>query len=145
MGKMIHEELSGAIVGSAMRVLNHLKPGLDEKLYERAMALELRHRGHNVVAQRSFPVSYRGELIGNLLPDLIVDDTIIVDSKVVSAFSETGADAWLLKHHRSPARVAPEFQERETQLEACCRTCRTRRLHSARFARRILFPSVKSA
>jgi PD-(D/E)XK nuclease superfamily len=34
---MIHEKLSGEIIGAAMEVLNELKPGLDEKLYERAM------------------------------------------------------------------------------------------------------------
>jgi hypothetical protein len=34
--------------------------------------------------QRSFPVSYRGELIGNLVPDLIVDNAVIVDPKVVA-------------------------------------------------------------
>ena len=42
-----------------------------------------------MIAQRSYPVFYRSELIGHLLPDLIVDDTIIVDPKVVSAFNET--------------------------------------------------------
>ncbi len=63
---MIHEELSGKIIGAAMAVLNELKPGLDEKLYERTMIIELTHRGHVVSVQRSFPVSYRGELIGNL-------------------------------------------------------------------------------
>jgi GxxExxY protein len=89
MGNILHEELSGAIIGIAMEVLNELKPGLDEALYERAMAIELRRRGHVVNAQHSFPVLYRGELIGTLVPDLIVDDCIIVDPKVVSAFSET--------------------------------------------------------
>jgi GxxExxY protein len=39
--------------------------------------------------QHSFPVSYRGELIGNLVPDLIVDNAIIVDPKVVTCFTET--------------------------------------------------------
>jgi GxxExxY protein len=33
-------------------------------------------------------VFYRGELIGNLVPDLIVDDAVIVDAKVVSMFNE---------------------------------------------------------
>jgi GxxExxY protein len=42
---MIHEELSREIIGAAMVVLNELKPGLDEKLYERAMMIELKHRG----------------------------------------------------------------------------------------------------
>jgi GxxExxY protein len=86
---MLHEELSGKIIGAAMEVLNELKPGLDEKLYERAMIIELKHRGHVVSVQSSFPVSYRGELIGNLIPDLIVDNAVIVDPKVVSCFTET--------------------------------------------------------
>ncbi len=86
---MIHEELSGKIIGAAMEVLNELKPGLDEKLYERAMIIELKHRGHIVSVQSSFPVFYRGELIGNLIPDLIVDSAVIVDPKVVSCFTET--------------------------------------------------------
>jgi GxxExxY protein len=41
-----------------------------------------------VEAQRSFPVSYHGEIIGNLTPDLIVDDTVIVDLKVVCSFND---------------------------------------------------------
>ena len=63
--------------------------GLDEKLYERAMIIELKRRGHDVSIQTSFPVYYRGELIGNLIPDLIVDHAVIVDPKVVSCFTET--------------------------------------------------------
>jgi GxxExxY protein len=86
---MIHEELSGEIIGAAMVVLNELKPGLDEKLYERAMIIELKHRGYIVSVQSSFPVSYRGELIGNLVPDLIVNNAVIVDPKVVSCFTDT--------------------------------------------------------
>jgi GxxExxY protein len=86
---MIHEELSRDIIGAAMEVLNELKPGLDEKLYERALTIELTHRAHIVSVQRSFPVSYHGELIGNLIPDLIVDNAVIVDPKVVACFTET--------------------------------------------------------
>ena len=89
MGKIIHEQLSGAIIGIAMEVLNELNPGLDEVLYERALVIELRRRGHEVAAQKSFPVFYRAELIGNLVPDLIVDSSVIVDPKVVTAFNET--------------------------------------------------------
>ncbi len=88
---MIHEELSGEITPNAfgVEVLNELKPGLDEELYERAMLIELKHRGHTVSAQSSFPVSYRGELTGDLIPDLIVDDAVVVDPKVVSGFTDS--------------------------------------------------------
>jgi len=72
-----------------MEVLNELKPGLDEKLYERAITIDLKRRGHRVSVQSSFPVSYRGELIGNLVPDLIVDDAVIVDPKVVTCFTDS--------------------------------------------------------
>jgi GxxExxY protein len=87
--RMIHEELSREIIGAAMVVLNELKPGLDEKLYEGAMMIELKHRGHRISVQVTFPVSYRGQLIGNLIPDLIVDDAVIVDPQIVSCFNDT--------------------------------------------------------
>jgi GxxExxY protein len=86
---MLQEELSGKIIGAAMEVLNALRPGLDEKLYERALSIELKNRGQVVSVQCSFPVCYSAELIGNLVPDLIVDNAIIVDPKVVACFTET--------------------------------------------------------
>ena len=86
---MLHEEVSGKIIGAAMEVLNELKPGLDEKLYERALIIELKRGGYVVSVQRSFPVSYLGKLIGNLVSDLIVDNAVIVDPKVVACFTET--------------------------------------------------------
>jgi len=84
MGKLIHEALSRKIIGAAMEELNKIKPGLDEKLYERALLIELRRRGHTVESQKDFPVFYESELIGNLAPDLIVDGKVIVDPKVVA-------------------------------------------------------------
>jgi GxxExxY protein len=89
MARIVHEELSRRIIGAAMQVLNELKPGLDEKLYERAIIIELKRGGHDIAVQRSYPVIFRGELIGSLVPDLIVDDAVIVDPKVVACFTET--------------------------------------------------------
>ena len=51
---MIHEEVSGKIIGAAMEVLNELKPGLDEKLYEHALIIELKRRGHVVQCRACF-------------------------------------------------------------------------------------------
>ncbi|HUT35778.1 MAG TPA: GxxExxY protein [Planctomycetota bacterium] len=86
---LLHEKLTEEIIGSAMMVLNELKPGLDEKVYENALSVELRCRGHRVDQQKQFPVYYRGELVGTLIPDMIVDDLVIVDTKVALAFHET--------------------------------------------------------
>ena len=89
MEKLIHEKLSGEIIGAAMTVLNELKPGLDEKLYENALVIELTERGHSVNQQKVFDVAYKSHPIGKLVPDLIVDDLVIVNPKVASAFTET--------------------------------------------------------
>ena len=43
-----HRELSAAIIGAAMKVLNGLRPGLDEKIYENSLMLELIAQGHQV-------------------------------------------------------------------------------------------------
>jgi GxxExxY protein len=87
--ELIHKELSKSIIGAAMSVLNELKPGLDEKLYERAMVIELHKRGHQVDQQKEFPVYYDEQHIGTLIPDLIVDGQVIADPKVVTKFNET--------------------------------------------------------
>jgi GxxExxY protein len=89
MGNLLHEALSEQIIGAAMAVLNELKPGLDEKLYENALVIELRERGHEVNQQRQFQVKYKGYEIGTLIPDLVVDELVIVDPKVVTVFNES--------------------------------------------------------
>ncbi|MCB1102799.1 MAG: GxxExxY protein [Kiritimatiellae bacterium] len=80
--------MSKSIIGASMAVLNTLKPGLDEKLYEKALVIELKERGHVVDQQKGFTVTYKGHSVGTLIPDLIVDERLIVDTKVVSAFND---------------------------------------------------------
>ncbi len=82
-------ELTETIIGAAYTVLNTLKPGLDEKLYERALVIELRKQGLHCEQQKFHDVFYDGQHIGSLVPDLIVEDTVIVDLKVVSDFNES--------------------------------------------------------
>lgn len=84
----IHQELSGKIINAAMYVLGELKPGLDEKIYANSLVVELNRRGHVVEPQKQHPVYFREQEVGKLIPDLIIDDMIIVDPKVVTAFNE---------------------------------------------------------
>jgi GxxExxY protein len=86
---MLHEKGTEDIIGAAMLVLNTLKPGLDENLYERALVIELIKRGHKIDQQKVFLVSDDGAEIGTLVPDLIVDDIVIADPKVVTDFNES--------------------------------------------------------
>jgi GxxExxY protein len=86
--ELLHKEVSESIIGAGMTVLNDLKPGLDEKRYERALVIELTKKGHRIQQQKEFPVYYDRQLIGILKPDLIVDEAVICDPKVVTAFNE---------------------------------------------------------
>jgi GxxExxY protein len=113
---MKQEELTHEIIGAAMVVLNELKPGLDERLYENALVIELAARGHTVEQQSEFPVHYRGHFIGKLVPDLIVDGKVIADPKVVSAFNETHVAQMLGYLNITGLEVALLLNFRESKL-----------------------------
>ena len=86
---MRYAKIPESIIGASMEVLNKLKSGLDEKLYENALVIELKKRGHKVEQQKEFPVYYCDQLIGKLIPDLIVDEKVIADPKVVTTFNDS--------------------------------------------------------
>jgi GxxExxY protein len=86
---LIHRRITEAIIGSAMKVLSVLKPGLDEKAYENALVVELGRSGHRLDQQKRFEVRYEGVLVDMLVPDLIVDEAVVVDAKVVEDFTPT--------------------------------------------------------
>ena len=86
---MNNETLTQAIIGAAYTVLNALKPGLDERLYERALIIELTKQGLSCESQRRFEVHYDSHHIGTLIPDLIIDGKVVVDTKVVTSFNES--------------------------------------------------------
>jgi len=70
-----------------MTVLNALGPGLDEKIYARALVVELEAAGLEVSQQENFPVIYREKEIGRLIPDLIVNDEVLVETKIAESFA----------------------------------------------------------
>jgi GxxExxY protein len=45
MTDVLHQEITEQVIGAAFEVSNQLKPGLDEKLYENALLIELTDRG----------------------------------------------------------------------------------------------------
>lgn len=85
---VIHKAESYQIVGCAIEVLNTLGPGLLEKAYENALTIEFRARGIPYSQQTRFPIVYKGELIGEHVPDLIACGKIVVDCKTVDDISD---------------------------------------------------------
>ena len=79
-------EVSGAIVDSAIQVHSALGPGLLESAYLTCLTFELRERGHDVRAQVALPVVYKGiELPLGYRVDLIVDEIVLVEIKTVAS------------------------------------------------------------
>ena len=76
------------IIGSAMRVHNALGPGLREKPYENALVLDLRRSGFTVEPQKAYPIRYLGEIVGDCIPDMCVNGTVLVDAKSIDAIGE---------------------------------------------------------
>jgi GxxExxY protein len=79
-------DLTEQIVGCGIEVHRHLGPGLLESVYESAMCLELTSAGLSFTRQIGIPVFYKGTLIAEHRPDLIVSDRVIVEVKSVERF-----------------------------------------------------------
>jgi GxxExxY protein len=79
--------LTEVVIGAAYEVSNNLGAGFLEKLYERALASELTLRGISVQSQVVYPVRYKGQLVGEYVPDLLVEDLLIVELKCVDRFA----------------------------------------------------------
>ena len=107
-------ELSGQVIGAAIAVHKELGPGYAEALYERAMAIELRHRNIPFNEQVTIQVGYRGEMVGEGRIDLLVQNDLIVELKaidtlapihtaqVVSYLKATGKNLGLLINFNTP-------------------------------------------
>ncbi|HEY2015009.1 MAG TPA: GxxExxY protein [Bryobacteraceae bacterium] len=90
MNTDLHESeaaLTEAVIGSAFEVANVLGCGFSEKLYERALMRELILRGLTAKTQVSFPVSYKGQHIGEYIADLLIEEKVIVELKCVPRFA----------------------------------------------------------
>jgi GxxExxY protein len=86
--KFLYKEEAYKINGCAMEVLNTLGHGLWEKPYENALVVEFELGKIPYAQQRVYPVVYKEVQVGEYIPDLIVFDKIVVDTKVVNRISD---------------------------------------------------------
>src|SRR5689334_7714307 len=82
-------DLSRQVIGCAFTVLNTLGAGFLEKVYENALALELRAVGLTIDQQHGLTVTYRNQIIGQYYIDLLVDNALLVELKTVQAFDDS--------------------------------------------------------
>jgi GxxExxY protein len=76
-------ELTEQIIRCAIEVHRVLGPGLPEAVCETALCIELESRGLSFKRQKGVPIHYKGHLISEHRPDLIVSDEIIVEVKSI--------------------------------------------------------------
>jgi len=81
--ELLFKEEVYRVVGCAMEVLNTLGHGLLERPYENALVVEFQQQGIPYAQQPRFPVIYKSVNVGEYIPDLIVFDKIIVDTKAI--------------------------------------------------------------
>lgn len=81
---LIHEELSGAILGAAIEVHRELGPGLLESTYEECLCYEFSVRGIAFQRQLELPVCYKSlRLESGYRIDILVADKIVLELKSV--------------------------------------------------------------
>lgn len=80
------DAITHEILGAAFAVGSGLGAGFVEKVYENALVHEMRKRGLSVKRQVAFKVRYDGVVVGEFVADLLVEDEVLVELKVVQRF-----------------------------------------------------------
>ncbi len=81
-----HKEITEQIIRAAFEVFKVLGYGFLEKVYQRAMHVELRSRGLTAEIESKIRVMYKGAMVGDYQADVFVNDCVIVEWKVAKEF-----------------------------------------------------------
>lgn len=86
---LLHEALTRSIIGAFYEVYNQLGYGFLEQVYANALERELVARNHHVMREFRIQLRYKGEAVGMCRLDMVVDETIIVETKSTRTLHET--------------------------------------------------------
>jgi GxxExxY protein len=87
MEVLAHGETTSRIIGAAFEVHNVLGYGFLEKVYQRAMQVELIKRGSSAETETPIHVLYKNAVVGEYYADLLVDRCVIVEIKVARSYN----------------------------------------------------------
>ena len=132
--ELIYKDEVYAVVGCALEVLNVRGHGLHEKVYENCLCVELRLRGVPYTQQERHRVMYKGEVVGEYVPDLVVQGKLIVDAKTVERITdhERGQMLNYLRITGLPVGVILNFKHGRLEWERLVLTREPRRNASQR-------------
>ncbi|MCX9080636.1 MAG: GxxExxY protein [Candidatus Methanoperedens sp.] len=80
---MEFKEITEKIIGCAYKVYNKMGYGFLESVYEKCLLIELRKAGLKSEYQKQIIVNYEGEVVGNFIADIFVEELIILELKSV--------------------------------------------------------------
>jgi GxxExxY protein len=83
-----HAEVTDKIIAAFYKVYNTLGYGFLEKVYENALAIELRKQGLKVTAQSPITVFYEEHVVGEYFADLFVANAVIVERKAAKDLAD---------------------------------------------------------
>jgi GxxExxY protein len=112
-------EVTYAIRGAVFEVNRILGPGFLEKVYENALLFELKRRGLKAESQVPIKVFYKGQIVGEYLADLLVEDTVIVELKTVEAIDKIHEAQLLnyLKATRMQIGMLVNFKQTKAEIK----------------------------
>ena len=76
-------DITYAINGAVFEVNRVLGPGFLEKVYEKALLVELKRRGLKAETQVPIQIQYKGQIVGEYIADIVVEDRVIIELKSV--------------------------------------------------------------
>ena len=82
------DRVTEQIIGCAFQVANGLGSGFLEKVYENALVIELLRAGLRIEQQKSIPVLYRKQVVGDYIADLLVENSVLVELKATKLLDE---------------------------------------------------------
>jgi len=96
-------DINYAINGAVFEVNRVLGPGFLEKVYEKALTIELRRQGLKVESQVPVKVNYKEETVGEYFVDILVEKKVIVEIKTVETLDKIH-EAQLLNYLKASGR-----------------------------------------
>ncbi len=85
---ILHKELSYKIIGLAMQVHRELGYGFLEKVYENSLMILLRENKIKAEQQVPIKVYFHGQIVGDYIADILVEDSIILELKVIDKITK---------------------------------------------------------
>ena len=115
--KLLHEETTQKIIGATFEVHDQLGYGFLERVYQRALQVELLRRGAIAEIEKRIQVRYKGIVVGDYDADVLVDGCVVVEIKVAPQYDKRDEAQLLNELKATSLKVGMLLNFGRTKLE----------------------------